>query len=387
MHYPKCARVITAIAIACTTFIVACKKNVDVTSNSAAWVNVLNLPEQPYNYSNITLPAYLSTPNIAGQINTPANNPVTDWGSTLGRVIFYDKQVSLNKAISCASCHKQTLAFSDDQALSKGFLNGNTGRNSMGLANAKYYPNGRFFWDERAATLEIQTLLPIQDHVEMGITLDTLVNRFKATTHYPALFANAFGDATISSDRISKALSQFVRSIVSYESKYDAGRATIAVNTPPANFNFSNFTAQENRGMQLFNSPQLACGACHGTETFTAPGARNNGLDLVTTDRGVGAVTNNTNDDAKFKVPSLRNVELTAPFMHDGRFATLEQVIEHYNSGIKAHHNLDPVLRLPNGQPKQFNLTVSDKAALVAYLKTLTDTKMLTDIKYSNPFK
>jgi cytochrome c peroxidase len=387
MRYPKFATVIIAIVLSCTLFVVACKKNTDVAATSAAWSNVLNIPDQPYNYANISLPAYLSAPNILGQINTPANNPTTDWGATLGRVIFYDKLVSQNKTISCASCHKQANAFSDDLVFSKGFSNGNTGRNSMSLVNAKYYPNGKFFWDERAATLEIQTLMPIQDHVEMGMTLDTLVNRFKATTYYPALFTNAFGDATINSDKISKALSQFVRSIVSYESKYDVGRATVAANTPPPNFNFSNFTAQENRGMQLFFTPQLACAACHGTDAFTAPAAKNNGLDLTTTDRGVGAVTNNTADDAKFKVPSLRNVELTAPYMHDGRFTTLEQVIEHYNSGLKAHPNLDPVLKTPNGQPKQLNLSTADKAALVAFLKTLTDNKMLSDVKYSNPFK
>jgi cytochrome c peroxidase len=271
--------------------------------------------------------------------------------------------------------------------LSKGFLGGNTGRNSMGLTNAKFYPNGRFFWDERAATLEIQTLLPIQDHVEMGMHLDTLVNRFKNLSYYPSLFTKAFGDATVNTDRISRSLSQFIRSIVSYESKYDAGRATLPVNAAPPTFNFSNFTAQENRGLQLFFTPQLACAACHGTETFTAAMAKHNGLDLTTTDRGFGAVSNNIANDGKFKVPSLRNVELTAPFMHDGRFATLEQVVEHYNSGLKNHPNLDPVLKQPNGLPKQLNLSVADKAALVAFLKTLTDTRMTSDIKYANPFK
>jgi cytochrome c peroxidase len=387
MLYPRSAKVITSIVIAAAISIVACKKSTDITTDNSAWSQVLNIPDQPFNYASITLPAYLSTPNIAGQVNTPANNPVTDWGATLGRVIFYDKNVSVNKSISCASCHKQSNAFSDDLALSKGFNNGNTGRNSMALVNAKYYPNGRYFWDERAATLEIQTLTPIQDHVEMGMTLDTLVNRFKATTYYPALFTQAFGDNNITSDRISKALSQFVRSIVSFESKYDAGRGTLPANAPPPTFNFTNFTAQENRGMQLFFSPQLACAACHGTETFTAAVAKNNGLDLTTTDRGLGAVTNNTNDDGKFKVPSLRNIELTAPYMHDGRFTTLDQVVEHYNSGVKAHPNLDPVLKIPGGAVKQLNLNAADKAALVAFLKTLTDNKLQADVKYSNPFK
>lgn len=392
MPYRKTITALSSLVTLCALALIACKKNTDVVATPEPWADVLNLPSQPYNYASISLPGYLTTPNINGQVNTPGNNAITDWGATLGRVIFYDKMVSLNKSISCGSCHLQSSAFSDVLALSKGFNGGNTGRNSMQLTNARFYPNGRFFWDERAATLEIQTLLPIQDHVEMGMHLDTLVNRLKNTTYYPSLFTKAFGDANVSSDRISKALSQFVRSIVSFESKYDAGRATLPVNAAPPTFNFANFTAEENRGMQLFFTPQLACAACHGTETFTGAIAKNNGLDATTTDRGLGAVTNNTTDDGKFKVPSLRNIALTAPFMHDGRFANLEQVIEHYNSGIKNHPNLDPALRVPPGgpgagAPKQLNLTAADKAALVAFLKTLTDTKMTSDVKYSNPFK
>jgi cytochrome c peroxidase len=386
MPYRKTAVALTAIITTFSFLLIACKKNNDLVATEP-WADVLNLPSQPFNYTNITLPAYLSAPNITPQINTPANNAITDWGATLGRVIFYDKNVSLNRTISCASCHSQSTAFSDNLALSKGFLGGTTGRNSMGLTNARFYPNGRFFWDERAATLEIQTLIPIQDHVEMGMDLDTLVNRFKNLSYYPALFTKAYGDANISSDRIARSVSQFIRSIVSYESKYDAGRSTLAVNAAPPTFNFSNFTAQENRGLQLFFTPQLACAACHGTETFTATMAKHNGLDITTTDRGFGAVSNNVANDGKFKVPSLRNVELTAPYMHDGRFATLEQVVEHYNSGIKNHPNLDPALKQPNGLPKQLNLSIADKAALVAFLKTLTDTKMTADIKYANPFK
>jgi cytochrome c peroxidase len=386
MRYPKTAMILTSI-ITCTTLIIACKKKTDVIADSAAWSDVLNIPEQAFNYSNPTLPPQLSTPNILGQINTPANNPITDWGATLGRVIFYDKNVSLNKTISCASCHKQQNAFADVLSLSKGFAGGNTGRNSMGLTDAKYYPNGKYFWDERAATLEEQVLMPIQDHVEMGMNLDTLVNRLKNTTYYPALFTKAFGDGTVNSDRISKSLAQFVRSIISYQSKYDVGRSTLPANAAPPTFNFTNFTAQENAGLQLFFSPQNACAACHGTETFTGPVAKNNGLDLITTDRGVGATTNNTLNDGKFKIGSLRNIELTAPYMHDGRFTTLEEVVEQYNSGIKNHPNLDPVLKTPAGTPKQLNLTAAQKAALVAFLKTLTDQAMITDTKYSNPFK
>ena len=371
---------------------IACNKSSDNTAPGPTPVDpvaaVLNLPATSFNYANIVQPGYLNGPNILGQINTAANNPITDNGATLGRVLFYDKNLSINNTISCASCHKQASAFSDPLVKSKGFNGGLTGRNSMGLTDAKYYPNGRFFWDQRAATLEDQTLMPIQDLVEMGMTLAQLETKLRALAYYPPLFTKAFGDNTINSNRISLALSQFVRSIISFQSRYDAGRSAFPVMpAPPPNAVFPNFTPQENRGKELFLLPQNACAACHGSETFTAPQEKNNGLDLVTIDRGFGAVVNNVNEDATFKVTSLRNVELTAPYMHDGRFATLEEVIEHYSSGVKNHPNLSPQLKLPNGQPRLANLTPQDKVALVAFLKTLTDVTMITDVKYSDPFK
>lgn len=347
----------------------------------------LNLPSTFFAYANQQLPNYLLTPNIAGQDNTPADNAVTDQGATLGRVLFYDKTLSLNKTVSCASCHHQALGFSDSAVLSKGFLGGLTARNSMSLVNARYYPAKHFFWDERAATLEAQVLTPIQNSVEMGMQLDTLVNRLKATTYYPVLFAKAFGDTTINSDRISKALSQFVRSIISYKSKYDAGRSQVPPGADPVQTPYNNFTAQENQGKQLFFSPLTACATCHGTETFTAPGNRNDGIENPSVDEGVGGVTNIIAQVGNFKVPSLKNIELTAPYMHDGRFATLEQVVEHYNSGIQANANLAPQLKNPNGTPKRLNLSDEQKASLVAFLKTLTDTAITTDEKFSNPFK
>ena len=367
---------------------IACKKNSSDIPVEDSISKYLNLPANPFSYSNVAMPAYLTAPPIQGQINTPVNNQITDWGATLGRVLFYDKTLSKNKTISCASCHKQANSFSDITALSKGFNGGSTGRNSMSLIDARYYPNGRFFWDQRAASLEQQVLMPIQDLVEMGITLDTLVKRVQDQPYYPSLFIKAFGNSTINSDLISKALSQFVRSIVSFQSKYDQSRQNFPANPgPPPNAVFPNFTAQENRGKEIFLSPIGGCAPCHGSETFTAPEEKNNGLDMSTTDRGFGAVLNNTNLDATFKVGSLRNIALTAPYMHDGRFTTLEQVVEHYNSGVKNHLNLSPQLRLPNGQPRLLNLSDPDKAALVAFLKTLTDTNVTSDVKYSSPFK
>lgn len=273
-----------------------------------------NLPSTPFNYANISLPNYLQTPPVAGQDNTPANNPITDAGATLGRVLFYDKNLSYNNTTACASCHIQANGFSDPLTFSKGFLGGNTGRHSMSLVNARYYPGGRFFWDERAATAEAQALMPIQDHVEMGMHLDTLINKLKRISYYPGLFEKAFGDKTINRDKVSKALAQFIRSIISVNSKYDAGRAGFPANLPPAQLpDFPNFTTEENRGKTIFFGPMGGCAPCHGTETFSARQAENNGLDLVVTDSGVGRATGNPADIGKFKVPSLKSIELTAP--------------------------------------------------------------------------
>lgn len=367
---------------------IACKKTKDANgATDDILANYLNLPTDPFNYSNPTLPAHMNAPNVVGQINTPAGNAISNWGATLGRVLFYDKNLSINKTISCASCHKQAAAFSDPVVKSTGFNGGLTGRNSMSLINAKYYTNGRFFWDQRAATLEAQTLIPVQDMVEMGMTLTELETRLKTLPYYPVLFSKAFGDENITSNRIALALSQFVRSIISYQSKYDAGRAAFTGPPPPPDQAFANFTPQENRGKEIFLGPIGGCAPCHGSETFTAPLEKNNGLDMMTVDRGFGAVTNTVANDALFKVTTLRNVEMTAPYMHDGRFATLEQVVEHYSSGVQNHPNLSPQLRLPNGNPRQANLSAADKAALVAFLKTLTDVTVTTDVKFANPFK
>lgn len=333
------------------------------------------LPDTLYEYANLDLPAHYNTPLLLDIDNTPPNNPVTNAGATLGRVLFYDKRLSANNTVACASCHVQVNGFSDAARLSTGFEGGLTGRNSMGLANARYFRSGAFFWDERAASLEEQVLMPIQDSVEMGMTLAELETKLAAESYYPPLFEAAFGSPNITSQRISLALAQFVRSMVSYQAKYDQGVA----------LNFSNFSPQENQGRQLFNG-RGRCNVCHGTDAFVAPAARNNGLDAVSTDNGLGDVSGNPADNGKFKVPSLRNIARTGPFMHDGRFATLAEVVEFYNSQVQNHPNLDPVLRGPNGQPRRLNLTQREKDALVAFLGTLTDNAFLTDPKFSNPF-
>jgi cytochrome c peroxidase len=349
---------------------------------ASATTRALVLPDSPYNFAVLNLPAHLTTLQIRAQDNEPATDRVTDSGAALGRVLFYDKRLSANQTVSCASCHQAEHGFADSRPLSIGFDGQNTARNSMGLTSNRYYIRGHYFWDERAATLEDQVLLPIQNPAEMGMTLTALQARVEAEPYYAELFQSAFGSTTITSDRISKALAQFVRSIVSSQSKYDIGVET----------NFANFTAQENQGRAIFGGVGN-CVACHGSDNFV-PGntTNNNGLEFPYVDKGIGAITGLAADMGRFKVPSLRNIELTAPYMHDGRFATLDDVVEFYNSGVILGTNLSPPLRNPPGspgagQPRRLNLTATQKAALVAFLKTLTDRSVTTDPKFSDPFR
>lgn len=355
------------------------------------------LPSPSYDYF-VQLPEYFFVPAVPGsptQIavidhdNTPSTNPTTSAGVTLGRVLFYDKNLSMNGTVSCGSCHHQAQGFSDPRTLSIGFAGGNSRRHSMGLTNARFYQRGRAFWDERAASMEVQALMPIQDPVEMGMTLAELSIRVGQKSWYPALFDAAFGDPAISSDRISKALAQFVRSLVSITSRYDQGRAMVN------NFNqpFPNFTAEENQGKSLFlTAPQAGgagCGGCHATEAFVNEqnGPMNNGLDVDTSvDQGAFETFGTPNFLGSFKTPSLRNIAVRSPYMHDGRFATLAQVVEHYNSGVQPHPNLNSRLRLPNGNPIRLNLGAAQKQALVAFMNTFTDNAFLSDVRYSDPF-
>ncbi len=356
--------------------------------------SVLDLPEVTANYSRPALPAHFTTAVVQNLDNTPNNIQLDDRIATLGRVLFYEKRLSANETTSCASCHIQTKGFADGERLSSGFQGELTGRNSMSLANVRFYENGHFFWDERAATLAEQTLIPIQNDIEMGLTLEQAVTNLSDTSYQPALFEWAYADQSITPDKIANALSQFVRSLVSFESKYDQGIAQ----------NFRNFTATENRGRRLFFSRRTACAGCHVNDDnagnraiFQSNRAMNNGLDvaLVNADNGVGDVTGNRRENGRFKIPSLRNIELTAPYMHDGRFNTLTEVVEHYNSGVQNHPNLDNRLRTRRGNrgergrggvPRRLNLSEQEKRDLVSFLNTLTDDTFLTEPKYSDPF-
>ena len=331
------------------------------------------LPDIPYNYANIELPAHLNDVEVIEVDNTPENNLVTDSGATLGRVLFYDKRLSANRTISCSSCHIAENGFSDPAQFSIGFDGGETARNSMGLSFTRFYATGRYFWDERAATLEDQTLMPIQDPVEMGMELPDVVNRLEATSFYPDLFAEAFETPEITPDRMAMAMAQFIRSMVAPDSRYDQGR--VAQGGPPGT-PLPNLTVQENEGLQIFFG-EGKCSMCHESDLFISGFPRSNGLDSSIVDPGVVRGT--------FKVNSLRNIELTAPYMHDGRFETLEEVVEFYNSGVQPTPYLDRLLTDADGEPIRFNFTEEQRAALVAFLKTLTD-RSIMDVRWSDPF-
>ncbi len=340
----------------------------------------LRLPEPPYRYADPALPEHFKTPAARRFDNTPASNRVTDAGATLGRVLFYDTRLSANNTVACATCHQQSRGFVDPDRFSKGFAGKRTDRHAPSLVNLRYYPRGRFFWDERATSLEDQVLKPIQSKVEMGQELTRLVEILARDKHYPELYRKAFGDDRITPDRTAKALAQFLRSLVSYRSKYDEGMAK----ANSVRDDFANFTAEENRGKTLFLN---RCANCHlpGGQAahFNTNRPLNNGLDasIRTADGGVGDLTLNPAQVGLFKAPSLRNVEVTGPYMHDGRFATLAAVIDHYSEGVKAHPNRDPRVR------RRLNFSRGEKAALVAFLRTLTDQHFLTDPRFADPFR
>jgi cytochrome c peroxidase len=348
-----------------------------LSASRAAAKSTLNLPATPYRYASVELPAHFRHSG-RNHDNTPPENPLSDDGATLGRVLFYDTRLSANNTTSCASCHVQAHAFADPKPSSKGFHGALTDRRAMPLVNVRYYPRARFFWDERAGNLEEMVLLPIQSRIEMGQDLKRVITILRRDAMYPVLFARAFSDRQITEQRIGKALAQFVRSIVSYQSRYDEGRAR----AQSAQDDFSNFTLQENRGKALF---MRNCSSCHmkdGNEHFFVQIPANTRLrgNDPTADGGIGDVTLRTADLGSFKSPSLRNVEVTAPYSHDGRFATLEALIDHYSDNPIFDPNLGYVI------PAPLKFTASEKAALIAFLKTLTDRTCLTDARFSNPF-
>lgn len=336
----------------------------------------------PANYANQPVPAYIT------KDNTPVNNEITDLGATLGRVLFYDKRLSRNNTISCSSCHDQGNGFGDTATASTGVA-GTTGRHSMRLINARFATEAKFFWDERAASVEAQATQPIQDHVEMGFSgtlgdpsFPDLAAKLAAIEEYQVLFQGVFGDTVVSEERVGKAIAQFVRSLQSFDSKYDAGRAVR--NDAQA---FPNFTASENAGKALFLAPPnqggAGCAGCHRPPEFDIdPNSGNNGL---VSKIGGGTDTTNT------RSPSLRDlVDASGTphggFMHDGSLPTLLSVINHYNTIPAVVAGIDPRLTRPGGQPQRLNLSTQQKADLEAFLRTLTGSSIYTDGIYSSPF-
>ncbi|MBP86888.1 MAG: cytochrome-c peroxidase [Planctomycetaceae bacterium] len=361
------------------------------------------LPAKSHVYVTANFPRHVVAAKIRQLDNTPDSNPLTDAGATLGRVLFYDRQLSKNDTTACASCHLQENAFTDPRQFSRGFADGNTMRNSMSLANLRF-TNVRgelpgFFWDERAATLEAQVLMPIQDKVEMGMELPELEEKLRKLPYYPPLFQAAFGSPKVTSEGISKAVAQFMRSMVSFDSRFD--RAAVEADGDDYSMDFAAFTPEENLGKKLFiegvsGVAEIGCAHCHVPPTFAMPKSFNIGLDFYYVDQGLGArdVPSNdpftTSNDGKFRAPSLRNIALTAPYMHDGRFETLEQVIQHYSSGVHPHVNVALALDATEDGDKLatsgFVLADSERAALVAFLKTLTDDKFIHDPRFADPF-
>ncbi|MDF1695824.1 MAG: cytochrome c peroxidase [Saprospiraceae bacterium] len=338
----------------------------------------LNIPEGTYDYSIVT--------NIPIQTNPD----LPFHKATLGRVLFYDKMLSVDESTSCASCHKQELAFADDSKFSEG-LNGQIGtRNSLPLGNTigfvRYYgtdlqiPSGQFSWDESKVSINEQSKAAIVSPIEMGHDMWDLVQSVNEQDYYQVLFKKVYGNQGATQENILDALTEFVNSFSSRESLFDQAVAQTnnVYNNSPL------FSDSQNNGKALFNTH---CGNCHDVNhNAIIMTAANNGLDMVYEDKGMGEKTSDPNYNGVFKVPSLRNIELTGPYMHDGRFETLEEVIEHYSTGIVNHPNLHNFLKNGNSAQK-FNFTTENKRDLVEYLKTLTDDVFIADVKYSDPFK
>lgn len=353
-------------------------------------------PTNLANYANQAKPAYLNPVK-----DNTAGNTITNPKATLGRVLFYDKNLSIDNSISCGSCHNQKFAFSDTAIASKGVAGGVTARHTMRLVNSRFAVETKFFWDERAATLEIQTTKPIQDHAEMGFSglsgrpgIATLLTKLQSIGYYNELFKFVYGDVNVTEARMQECLAQFVRSIQSFDSKYDAGRSQV----PNDGVNFPNFTAQENLGKQLFITAPVfdavanriaggaGCNACHNAPEFDIdPNSGNNGI--------VGRIVAGGGIDITVtRAPSLRDVTNSlgienGALMHTANLATIQNAVGHYNTINIApgNTNLDPRLR-PGGVGQKLNLTGAEQSALVAFIKTLSGNNIYTDKRWSNPF-
>lgn len=308
--------------------------------------------------------------NFPDPVFTFEKNPITKEGFELGRLLFFEPRLSSTGTIACGTCHRQTFAFADHgHDVSHGVFDRLGSRNAPAIQNLVFQKE--FFWDGGVTHLDFISLNPIQNTLEMNESLSNVVERLKNVAVYKQKFKNAFGTDSITSQRMLLALSQFTGMLISSDSRYDQfirGESNIEL------------TATEKAGLELFRQK---CSTCHATDLFTDLSYRNNGLDEVPADYGREVITNNSSDRGKFKVPSLRNIERTAPYMHDGRFSTLEQVLTHYASGVKRSETLDSTLFTEN--TVGIELTLQEQKQLIAFLKTLTDQKFITDKRFVDP--
>lgn len=390
-------KILSIITISISIF--ACsKKQEEASSTPTGTVSGPVLPAEPYNY-------LASAQFIGGAQNLIfTNNTIT-----LGRVLFYEKALSFNNSISCGSCHFQDKGFADNVRFHKGVYGNVLKRNTLSITGNNFL----MFWDGRSTGMQDLVLRPVSNHDEMLQNPDALVDKIKQISYYKDLFNKAYGTDEITLNGIENALASFCVCIVPFSTKFDKGLAGLNSQSSfpfiDSTIQLFNFSAIENKGMNLFYG-KARCASCHHPEIITgyyggSPYA-NIGLDLEYNDNGLGTIANDANQNGKFKIPNIRNVALTAPYMHDGRFNTLEEVIEHYNSKIQANRNLSPRLyqnelsdldlflieeqnQAPTTVsivPVKMGLNTEEKAALIAFLKTLTDEEMKRDIKFSNPF-
>ncbi len=318
--------------------------------------------------------------------------------ATLGRVLFYDRNLSIDNTVSCGSCHRQELAFADNVAFSKGVNGRVTTRNSIalgvfpGFTSYSNLQSTRLFWDRRAVNVHDQMTQTLENPNEMGMELGFMVEKLNKLDYYPILTKKAFGTVTMDSQMALDALSQFMNSLLSSSTKFDAALQNNKFND--LHGNWYGLTEAENEGKNIYLTN---CVSCHKLKSSSSSSniislgdplilEANNGLEMSYTDNGAGDVNPSAELIGVFKVPSLRNVVLTAPYMHDGRFETLEEVVNFYNEGIQPHANLHPLLKDDHQEPIKLNLSGEDKTALISFLTALTDTQLTVDPKWSDPF-
>lgn len=329
-------------------------------------------------------PLELSYPAYFGnRVFLPAENPATLEGVQLGRMLFYEKALSANGKISCGTCHQQAKAFTDGLTFSKGVDGTLQPRNTMSLVNLLW--TRHFFWDGRAEGLEQQAVTPLTNLHEMGQSLKVSAQLLQQKALYPPLFQNAFGSDTITADRIVKALAQFERTLISANARYDQYLRGEYKPTPAELNGIALFYGNPDPSRHIRGA---GCSHCHGGPKTYSELYHNNGLDTLPKDGGREQITGQAYDRGRFRVVSLRNIALTAPYMHDGRFTTLQQVVDHYSEHVAASSTLSPFLQNNSNtlQGIQLELTAPEKQDLLAFLHMLTDSSFITDNRFSDPF-